>query len=159
MSATLCFVLLNTTLHRRAKMGTLSQMACLRMTESANRLAPLCSGVAGRDVVTFDMVWHRVRFVGQAVLVDVAGFITGGPQYVCSFEQGKVKKTLPASEQSSNTFEWGFSRGFVRRPGTTRAEGPHVGPQHVRGAKRNRVDQSRAHGLFYRSFPGLVRSR
>ena len=40
-------------------------------------------------------------------------------------------------------FGWVFFFDFVRRSGTTRAEGPHGGTSHVRGAKRNRVDHSR----------------
>ena len=62
----------------------------------------------------------------------------------------------------------GIFLDFVRRSGTTRAEGPHWahgfldfassstrtphGAHDVRGAKRSRVDHSRAHGFFYRSF-------
>ena len=38
-------------------------------------------------------------------------------------------------------FGWVFFFDFVRRSGTTRAEGPHVGPQHVRGAKRYRINR------------------
>ena len=53
-------------------------------------------------------------------------------------------------------FGWVFIiLDFVRRSGTTRAEGPHVGPQHVRGAKRSRIDHSRAHGLLTGCFTAL----
>ena len=33
-----------------------------------------------------------------------------------------------------------FDFDFVRRPGTARTMHPHVGPQYVRGARRNRID-------------------
>ena len=46
---------------------------------------------------------------------------------------------------------------FVRRSGTTRAEGPHGGALHVRGAKRNRVGHSRAHRCIYRAFAGRLK--
>ena len=58
------------------------------------------------------------------------------------------------TKKSGDLFRVNVFLGFVRRSGTTRAEGPHVGPQHARGAKRNRVDHSRAHGLVYLPFAG-----
>ena len=42
---------------------------------------------------------------------------------------------------------------FVRRPGTTRAEGPHGGASYVRGAGRHRIDHSRAHRLLHLPAP------
>ena len=44
-----------------------------------------------------------------------------------------------ASKERGSMFRVGVSLVFVRRSGTTRAEGPHGA--HVRGAKRNRVDR------------------
>ena len=39
--------------------------------------------------------------------------------------------------ESGNLFRGGVFLDFVRRSGTTRAEGPHGGASHVRRAKRN----------------------
>ena len=64
---------------------------------------------------------------------------------------GDAAQPLPlskAGEGSGNVFREGIFLDFVRQSGTTRAEGPHVDPQHVRRAKRNRIDHSRAHGLI-----------
>ena len=46
-----------------------------------------------------------------------------------------------ASEESGDIFRVGIFLDFVRRSGTTRAEGPHGGALHVRRAKRNRIDR------------------
>ena len=66
------------------------------------------------------------------------------------------EKNEAASHKSGNISRVGIVLDFVRRSGTTRAEGQHVGPQHVREANRNnrnRVDHSRAQESFCRSFP------
>ena len=57
-----------------------------------------------------------------------------------------------ASKQRCDVTRVGIFLDFVRRSGTTgtRAGGPHAGPQHVPGAKRNRIDHSRPHGFFFR---------
>ena len=57
-----------------------------------------------------------------------------------------------ARKKNGDIFRVGIFLGFVRRSGTTRTEGSHEGASYVRGAKRNRIDHSRAHGLFYRPF-------
>ena len=53
-----------------------------------------------------------------------------------------------ASKKSGNTFRVRIFLDSVRRSGTARAEGPHGA--HARGAKRNRIGCSRAHGFVYR---------
>ena len=42
-------------------------------------------------------------------------------------------------KEKGDTFRVGLFLDFVRRSGTTRTMHPHVGPQYVRGAKRNRI--------------------
>ena len=47
------------------------------------------------------------------------------------------------TNESGDIFRVGIFLDFVRRSGTTRAEGPHGGALHVRRAKRNRIDRHR----------------
>ena len=55
---------------------------------------------------------------------------------------GASKSRSTRLEKEAVTFSRvGILLDFVRRSGTTRAEGPHVGPQHVRRAKRDRIDR------------------
>ena len=48
---------------------------------------------------------------------------------------------IAIAHKSGGIFRVGICLDFVGRSGTTRAEGPHVGPQYVRGAKRNRINR------------------
>ena len=78
------------------------------------------------------------------------GRATGGAMCACdavrcgamrcdAFQHRLCVLASTASRKVGRSFRVGMCLDFVRRSGTTRAEGPHGA--HVRGAKRNRIDR------------------
>ena len=65
-------------------------------------------------------------------------------------DQGRPAPHVRHRGKRAVALSGGHFLGFVRRSGTTRAEGPHVGPQHVRRAKQ--VELTAAQGSWYLSF-------
>ena len=62
-------------------------------------------------------------------------------------------RSIVGQQKSSNIFRVGLFRGFVRRSGTTRAEGPHVALNTC--GEPSEIELTAAHGLCYRSFAGV----
>jgi hypothetical protein len=56
-----------------------------------------------------------------------------------TYHKAHVTASYVIAKKSGHLFRVGLFLDFVRRPGTTRAEGPHRA--HVRGARRNRTDR------------------